>query len=442
MVRRIGTAALGVVAPESLVPLGVVKRSLTIGSEGAGTRTVARARRPGECPVEKVHVNVGTIGHIDHGKTTLTAAILAVQATKGLARPKSYQDISKGGNVRDATKTVTIITSHVEYETERRHYAHIDCPGHADYVKNMITGAAQMDGAVLLISAADGPMPQTREHILLARQVGVPDLVVFVNKVDLVDDPELIDLVEMEARDLLAKYGFDGESTPFVRGNARAALERPGDPEASRCIARVAGRPGPLHPRPDAGDRPAVPDADRGRSHHRGAGDGGHRQGRAGRDRPRHEGRDPRPGRRRWRRSSRASSSSTGRWSGRSPARTSGCCCEASSRTRSSVVRWWPPPGRSRRGRGSVARSTCWARTKAGGTRRSSAATSRSSSSARPASPGELSLPGGVEMVMPGDHTPLDVSLDKPIALEAGSRFAIREGGKTVGSGVVTEVIE
>ena len=182
--------------------------------DGAVTRTVARARRPGDCPVEKVHVNVGTIGHIDHGKTTLTAAILAVQATRGFARPKSYQDISKGGNVRDATKTVTIITSHVEYETDRRHYAHIDCPGHADYVKNMITGAAQMDGAILLISAADGPMPQTREHILLARQVGVPDLVVFVNKVDLVDDPELIDLVEMEARDLLAKYGFDGSNTP------------------------------------------------------------------------------------------------------------------------------------------------------------------------------------------------------------------------------------
>ena len=201
----------------------------------------------------KVHVNVGTIGHIDHGKTTLTAAILAVQAAKGLARPKSYGEISKGGNVRDPSKTVTITTSHVEYETDGRHYAHIDCPGHADYVKNMITGAAQMDGAILLISAADGPMPQTREHILLARQVGVPDLVVFVNKVDLVDDPELIELVEVEARDLLARYGFDGERTPFVRGNARAALERPGDPEASRCIAEllealdrhVPGRCGP-----------------------------------------------------------------------------------------------------------------------------------------------------------------------------------------------------
>src|SRR5215831_13819959 len=183
--------------------------------------------------MQKVHVNVGTIGHIDHGKTTLTAAILAVQATKGLALVKSYQDIARGGTFRVPNKTVTIITSHVEYETAKRHYAHIDCPGHADYVKNMITGAAQMDGAVLLISAADGPMPQTKEHILLARQVGVPNLVVFVNKVDLVDDPELIDLVELEARELLSRYGFDGTSTPFVRGSASAALRAPGDPEAS-----------------------------------------------------------------------------------------------------------------------------------------------------------------------------------------------------------------
>src|SRR5438552_14516189 len=163
--------------------------------------------------MKKVHVNVGTIGHIDHGKTTLTAAILAVQAEKGLAEVKSYRDIARGGTVRDESKTVTITTSHVEYETGRRHYAHIDCPGHADYVKNMITGAAQMDGAVLLISAADGPMPQTKEHILLARQVGVLRLVVFVNKVDLVDDPDLIELVEWEARDLLTKYGFDGVGT-------------------------------------------------------------------------------------------------------------------------------------------------------------------------------------------------------------------------------------
>ncbi|WP_010584012.1 elongation factor Tu [Schlesneria paludicola] len=187
----------------------------------------------------KQHLNVGTIGHIDHGKTTLTAAILAVQAFKGLAKEKAYGDIAKGGTVRDPTKVVTITTSHVEYETDTRHYAHIDCPGHADYIKNMITGAAQMDGGVLLISAADGPMPQTREHILLARQVGVPDLVVFINKVDLVDDPELIELVELETRDLLTKHGFDGATTTFVRGSARAALANPGHAEANRCIVQL-----------------------------------------------------------------------------------------------------------------------------------------------------------------------------------------------------------
>jgi elongation factor Tu len=157
---------------------------------------------------KKPHVNVGTIGHIDHGKTTLTGAILAVQAAKGMASFKSYADIAKGGTVRDETKTVTIAVSHVEYETANRHYAHIDCPGHADFIKNMITGAAQMDGAILVVSAADGPMPQTREHILLARQVGVPALVVFLNKVDLVDDPELLELVELELRELLTHYGF------------------------------------------------------------------------------------------------------------------------------------------------------------------------------------------------------------------------------------------
>ncbi|MBV9379432.1 MAG: GTP-binding protein, partial [Streptosporangiaceae bacterium] len=189
--------------------------------------------------MQKIHVNVGTIGHIDHGKTTLTAAILAVQAAKGLAEAKSYRDIAKGGTVRDENKTVTIITSHVEYETERRHYAHIDCPGHADYVKNMITGAAQMDGAILLLSAVDGPMPQTREHVLLARQVGVPELVVFLNKCDLVGDPELLDLVELETRALLTRYGFDGDGVTVVRGNAKAALDRPTDPAARRCVEEL-----------------------------------------------------------------------------------------------------------------------------------------------------------------------------------------------------------
>jgi elongation factor Tu len=384
--------------------------------------------------VEKVHVNVGTIGHIDHGKTTLTAAILAVQATKGLARPKSYQDISKGGNVRDATKTVTIVTSHVEYETQRRHYAHIDCPGHADYVKNMITGAAQMDGAILLISAADGPMPQTR-------QVGVPDLVVFVNKVDLVDDPELIDLVEMEARDLLAKYGFDGENTPFVRGNARAALERPGDPEATRCVTELLEALDHFIPDPKrATDRPFLMPIE-----------GVHTiEGRGTVATGKIEQGVITPG-------TKVEILGLG-----GVLETVVTSVEQFNRAldravagqnvglllrgvksdqiqRGQVVA--APRSRSPRTR---VRGEVYVLGKDEGGRHTPFFSGykpqlffRTTSVT-----GELRLPEGVEMVLPGDHTPLDVNLDKPIALEAGSRFAIREGGKTVGSGVVTEVIE
>jgi elongation factor Tu len=188
---------------------------------------------------EKPHVNVGTIGHIDHGKTTLTGAILAVQSAKGFAEFKSYADIAKGGTVRDETKTVTIAVAHVEYETDKRHYAHIDCPGHADFIKNMITGAAQMDGAILVVSAADGPMPQTKEHVLLARQVDVPAIVVFLNKVDLVDDEELLDLVEIEVRELLDKYGFPGDDIPIIRGASLPAYQSPEDPEATKCIGEL-----------------------------------------------------------------------------------------------------------------------------------------------------------------------------------------------------------
>ena len=190
----------------------------------------------------KPHVNVGTIGHVDHGKTTLTAAITAVQSAKGLCAPVAYDQVAKASESegrRDPTKIVTIATSHVEYETENRHYAHVDCPGHADYVKNMITGAAQMDGAILVVSASDGPMPQTREHILLAGQVGVPKIVVFLNKVDLVDDPELLDLIEIEVRELLTKYGFPGDDTPVVRGAAFPALTNPKDPAAAECITKL-----------------------------------------------------------------------------------------------------------------------------------------------------------------------------------------------------------
>ena len=190
----------------------------------------------------KPHVNVGTIGHVDHGKTTLTAAICQVQAKKNLAKAISYDEVAKASESqgrRDPTKILTIATSHVEYESEGRHYAHIDCPGHADYVKNMITGAAQMDGAILVVSAADGPMPQTREHILLARQVNVPFIVVFLNKIDLVDDPELLDLVELEVRELLSKYEYPGDDIPVIRGSSLPALQNPADPEASRCIGEL-----------------------------------------------------------------------------------------------------------------------------------------------------------------------------------------------------------
>src|SRR5262244_2601491 len=173
----------------------------------------------------KPHVNVGTIGHIDHGKTTLTAAIVKVQAKRNLAKVISYADIAKGGIVRDETKTVTIAVSHVEYETATRHYAHVDCPGHADYIKNMITGAAQMDGAILVVSSLDSVMPQTREHVLLAKQVGLNHLVVFLNKCDAVDDPEMLDLVEMEVRELLTKYKFKGDDGKVIRGAALPALQ-------------------------------------------------------------------------------------------------------------------------------------------------------------------------------------------------------------------------
>jgi len=172
----------------------------------------------------KPHVNVGTIGHVDHGKSTLTAAIVDVQSKDGMATPISYADITKGGTVRDDSKTVTIAVSHVEYESENRHYAHVDCPGHADYVKNMITGAAQMDGAILVVDASSGPMPQTNEHVLLAKQVGVPSIVVCLNKADLVDDAELLDLVEMEVRELLNKYDFPGDDTPVIRASATGAM--------------------------------------------------------------------------------------------------------------------------------------------------------------------------------------------------------------------------
>ncbi len=391
--------------------------------------------------MKKIHVNVGTIGHIDHGKTTLTAAILAVQAARGLARLKSYGDIARGGTVRDEHKTVTIQASHVEYETERRHYAHIDCPGHADYVKNMITGAAQMDGAVLLISAADGPMPQTREHILLARQVGVPDLVVFLNKCDLVDDPDLIALVELETRDLLSRYGFDGDKVPFVRGNARGALEHPEDPEASQCIRALLDALDRYIPDPvRAIDRPFLMPVE---GVHTIAGCG---------------------------------TVATGRIE-------QGCITvgqkveilglgDVLESVCTSVEAFNRPMDRGEAGqnvglllrgikaeqvrRGQVIaaprtvrprlrfRAEVYVLGKGEGGRhtpffggyqpqfffRTTNVT------------GTVALPAGIDMVLPGDNVTLLVDLEKPVAIDVGSHFALREGGKTVGSGVVTELPE
>jgi elongation factor Tu len=185
----------------------------------------------------KPHVNIGTIGHVDHGKTTLTAAITLVQSGRGMAETRSFDSIDNAPEERE--RGITIQTAHVEYETENRHYAHVDCPGHADYIKNMITGAAQMDGAILVVSAADGPMPQTREHVLLARQVNVPSVVVFMNKTDQVDDPELLELVEMELRDLLNEYEFPGDDTPIVKGSALNALNNPTDDTANACVVEL-----------------------------------------------------------------------------------------------------------------------------------------------------------------------------------------------------------
>ena len=246
---------------------------------------------------DKPHVNVGTIGHIDHGKTTLTAAITTVLAEKMGGEARSFEEIDNAPEEKE--RGITIATSHVEYQTENRHYAHVDCPGHADYVKNMITGAAQMDGAILVVSAADGPMPQTREHILLARQVGVPYIVVFLNKADMVDDEELLELVEVEVRELLSEYDFPGDDIPFITGSALKALE--GDEAYKDKIVELASCARLLHPGARARARQAVPDAGRGRllDHrprhrrdrpHR----AGHRQhGRHGRDR-RHQGHDQR----------------------------------------------------------------------------------------------------------------------------------------------------
>ena len=389
----------------------------------------------------KPHCNVGTIGHIDHGKTTLTAAILAVQAAKGLAKPISYADVAKGGTVRDATKTVTIAVSHVEYESENRHYAHIDCPGHADYIKNMITGAAQMDGAILVVSAADGPMPQTREHILLAKQVNVPALVVFLNKCDLVDDEELLELVEMEVRELLNKYDFPGDDITVVRGSSKPALDNPSDPAASACITELMEALDANIPQPDREqDKPfmmAIEDVFS------------------------IEGRG---------------TVVTGRIEkgtvnvgdkvhiiGLKDTQETTCTGvemfnkileKGIAGDNVGVLLRGIKKEEVERGQVLAAPGSIKPHTKfecetyvlgkdEGGRKTPFFSGYRPQFYFRTTDvTGAVTLQGGAEMCMPGDNVKLEVELGKPIAMDEGSRFAIREGGRTVGSGVVTKILQ
>ncbi len=391
----------------------------------------------------KPHVNVGTIGHVDHGKTTLTAAMTAVQAAKGLAKFKSYDEVAKASESqgrRDATKILTIATSHVEYETEKRHYAHIDCPGHADYVKNMITGAAQMDGAILVVSAADGPMPQTREHILLARQVNVPYLVVFLNKVDLVDDPELLDLVEMEVRELLSKYDFPGDDVPVIRGSALPALQNPSDPEATKCIQELMDALDNSIPEPERDvDQPFLMSVEdvfsiKGR--------GTVATGRIERGRVKVGDEVEIVGLRETQKTTITGVEMFNKTLEYGQAGDNvGCLLRG---TKKDEIE---------RGQVLAAPGTITPHTKFEGqvyvlTQEEGGRHTPFFSGYRPQFyfrttdvTGTLKLKDA-EMCMPGDNVEIEVELLKPVAMEQGVRFAVREGGRTVGSGVVVKVIE
>ncbi|HNU14999.1 MAG TPA: elongation factor Tu [Chitinophagaceae bacterium] len=387
---------------------------------------------------DKPHVNVGTIGHIDHGKTTLTAAITTILASKGMAQAKKYDEIDAAPEEKE--RGITINTAHVEYQTANRHYAHVDCPGHADYVKNMITGAAQMDGAILVVAATDGPMPQTKEHILLARQVGVPKIVVFMNKVDLVDDPELLELVEMEIRDLLTFYGFDGANTPIIKGSAIKALE--GEAEAVKQVEELMDAVDtyiPLPPRPV--DQPFLMSVEDVFSI---TGRGTVATGRIERGRIKvGEGveivgliAEP------------LTSTVTGVEMFRK------LLDEGEAGDNAGLLLRGIEKTQIRRGMvivkpGSITPHTefkaeVYVLSKEEGGRhtpffqkyrpqfyfRTTDVT------------GEVELNPGTEMVMPGDNTSLTVKLIQPIAMEKGLKFAIREGGRTVGAGQVTEILK
>ena len=387
---------------------------------------------------DKPHVNVGTIGHVDHGKTTLTAAITSILAGRGMAEAKKYDEIDAAPEEKE--RGITINTAHVEYQTKNRHYAHVDCPGHADYVKNMITGAAQMDGAILVVAATDGPMPQTKEHILLARQVGVPRIVVFMNKVDLVDDPELLELVEMEIRDLLSSYGFDGDNTPIIQGSATGALA--GEEKWVAAIDQLMEAVDsyiPLPPRPV--DQPFLMSVEDVFSI---TGRGTVATGRIER----------------------------GRIKVGEPIEIVGLMEAplASTVTGVEMFRKLLDAGEAgdnaglllrgidktqiRRGMvlckpGSITPHTefkgeVYVLSKEEGGRHTPFFNKyRPQFYFRTTDvTGECELPAGTEMVMPGDNTNLTVKLIMPIAMEKGLKFAIREGGRTVGAGQVTEILK
>jgi elongation factor Tu len=389
----------------------------------------------------KPHVNIGTIGHIDHGKTTLTAAILATLANKGKATVKSYADIAKGGTVRDETKTVTIAVAHVEYETDNRHYAHIDCPGHADYIKNMITGAAQMDGAILVVSAVDGPMPQTREHILLARQVNVPSIVVFLNKVDLVEDKELVDLVELEVRELLTKYNFPGDKTPVIRGSALKAMANSKDEASTKSIMELMAACDTFIPQPKRDiDKPfLMPIEDVFSITGRGTvGTGRVERGqiKVGEE---IEIVGIRPTKK---------SVVTGVEMFRKLL-DSGQAGDNIGVLLRGIEKTDLERGQVLAKPGSITphtkfKSEVYILSKEEGGRHTPFFNGyRPQFYFRTTDvTGVVTLAKGVEMVMPGDNVTFEVALITPIAMEKELRFAIREGGHTVGAGVVTEVIE
>lgn len=389
----------------------------------------------------KPHVNVGTIGHVDHGKTTLTAALVNTQAKRSMATAKSYKDIAKGGTERDSSKTVTIASAHVEYETANRHYAHVDCPGHADYVKNMITGAAQMDGAILVVSAADGPMPQTREHILLARQVGVPKIVVFLNKVDIVDDEELLELVEMEVRDLLNEYGFPGDDTPVIKGSALKALNGDDDDLGIGSIDRLLATIDEYVPLPERDiDKPFLMPVEDVFSIE---GRGTVATGRVERGIVKVGEEIAIVGLRDTQKTTVTGVEMFRKLLDQGQAGDNvGLLLRGLKRTdveRGQVI---AKPGSITPHKKFKAEAYILKKEE-GGRHKPFFTGYRPQFYFRTTDvTGSIKLPDGVEMAMPGDNITIEVELHLPIALEKQVRFAIREGGKTVGSGVVTEVVE